>query len=591
MLRRFAPYMRPYRGLILGGGTALLAATLMKLAEPWPLKYVIDRVVPGDFAGTAPGRLAALAPLELLALAALALVAAVGLRALFDYLATLCFALAGNRLLTDVRADLFRHLQRLPLAFHTRARTGDMTMRLIGDVGMLRETAVTAAMPILANLLVLAGMIGVMLWLDPRLALVALAPLPLLWLLTARMGRRIREASRNQRRREGAMAGTAAEALAGMRTIQALGLEERVAARFAAANARSLGEGVRGTRLSAGLERSVDLLVGAATALVLWFGARGVLDGRLTPGDLIVFITYMKNTFRPVRDYAKYSARLAKASAAGERVVELLDTEAGLPDGTRDAGRLGGAIRAEGLGFRHPGHAVLSNLSFDIPAGQFVAIIGPSGTGKSTLASLVLRLCDPDEGRLLLDGQDIRDFTRASLRRQISYVPQEPLLFHTSISENIAMGAGGTAEPGEIEAAARLANAHGFILARPDGYASPVAERGDNLSAGQRQRIALARAALRPAPILLLDEPTVGLDPASEAAVQSAILRLAAGRTTLLITHDLAFAARADRILRLSGGRIVADGPPATVLRAADPAHGHPEPANEPANEPAHAAL
>ncbi|WP_294928531.1 ABC transporter ATP-binding protein [uncultured Paracoccus sp.] len=559
VLRRLAPYMRPYRGLMLGGGISLIAATLMKLAEPWPLKFVIDRVLVPDANTT-------LTTMQLLALCALGLVAATALRALFDYLATLSFALAGNRLLTDVRADLFAHLQRLPLSFHTGARTGDMTLRLIGDVGMLRETAVTAAMPILASLLVLAGMIGVMLWLDPWLALTALLPLPLLALLTARMGRRIRLVSRDQRKREGAMAATAAEAFAGMRTIQALGLEDRVGARFGAANAKSLREGVKGTRLSAGLERGVDLLVGGATALVLWVGALAVMDGRLTPGDLLVFITYMKNTFRPVRDYAKYSARLAKASAAGERVIELLDMDPGLPDGSVTAQDLTGAISAQGLRFGHPGRAVLNGVDFDIPAGQFVAITGPSGTGKSTLASLILRLADPDHGALTLDGRDLRDFTRASLRRQISYVPQEPLLFRTTIAENIAMGAEGDVSQAEIEAAARLANAHDFIMARPEGYDTLVEERGGNFSAGQRQRLAIARAALRPAPILLLDEPTVGLDAASEAAVQQAILRLARGRTVLMITHDLRFAARAGRVLVLSAGRVAVDGPPEKVL-------------------------
>ncbi|PZQ50694.1 MAG: protein tyrosine phosphatase [Rhodovulum sulfidophilum] len=584
VLRRFAPYMRPYRGLLLGGGAALVLATLMKLAEPWPLKFVIDsvlvpeRLAPPDGLLTGgpltggpldrlgAGGIGALTATELLIACALGVVLATALRAVFDYLATLAFALAGNRLLTDVRADLFRHLQRLPLAFHTGARSGDITMRLIGDVGMLRETAVTAAMPIVANLLILVGMIGVMFWLDPTLALVALLPLPLLWLMTARMGRRIRAVSRDQRKREGAMAATAAEAIAGMRTIQALGLEDRVGARFGAANARSLRDGVKGTRLSAGLERAVDLLVGAATALVLWVGATGVLDGRLTPGDLLVFITYMKNTFRPVRDYAKYSARLAKASAAGERVIDLLDTEAGLPDGAREARDVAGAIEARDVVFRHPGRAVLDGLSFAIPAGQFVAITGPSGTGKSTLASLVLRLVDPDAGEVRLDGYDLRDYTRASLRSQISYVPQEPLLFHDTIAENIAMGAGAEVTRAEIEAAARLANAHEFITARPGGYDAVIGERGGNFSAGQRQRLALARAALRSAPVLLLDEPTVGLDPASETAAREAILRLARGRTVLMITHDMRLAAEANRVLALADGKVLADGPPETVL-------------------------
>ncbi|MFV0384476.1 ABC transporter ATP-binding protein [Paracoccus sp. (in: a-proteobacteria)] len=556
VLRRFAPFMRPYRGLILGGGLALIAATLMKLAEPWPLKFVIDRLVPQ----AADQVIGGLGTGALLALSALAVLAATGLRALFQYLATLAFALAGNRMLTDIRAALFSHLQRLPLSFHTGARAGDITMRLIGDVGMLRETAVTALMPVFANLLVLAGMIGVMLWLDPWLALVALLPLPLLAWLGTRMTRAIRNVSRDQRKREGAMAATAAETLAGMRSVQALGLEDRVSAQFGTANAKSLREGVRGTRLSARLERGVDLLVGVATALVLWVGAQQVLAGRITPGDLLVFITYMKNTFRPLRDYAKYSARLAKASAAGERVVDLLDREPGPPDGPDQAQDIKGAISLRNLCFSHPGRPVLHGLDLDIPAGQFVAITGPSGTGKSTLASLILRLADPDEGQILLDGRNLRDFTRASLRRQISYVPQEPLLFHMSIADNIALGAGADATRAEIEAAARLADAHDFIMATPQGYDTLIEERGGNFSAGQRQRLAIARAALRPAPVLLLDEATVGLDHLSEKAVQGAIRRLARGRTVMMITHDLSFAAQADRVVRLSGGRIDVKG-------------------------------
>lgn len=561
ILRRLSPYMRPHWGLILGGGVALVLATLMKLAEPWPLKFIIDR-----FAGGGPGRIGTLTEMQLLALCAAGVVAATALRALFDYLATVAFALAGNRLLTAVRADLFRHLLDLPLAFHTRARAGDITMRLIGDVGMLRETAITAALPIAANLLVLAGMVGVMLWLDPVLALAALIPAPLLGLMTARAGRRIRAVSRDQRRREGDMAATATEAMAGIRTLQALGLQDRIATRFGAANAKSLREGVRGTRLSAGLERRVDLLVGLATALVLWIGARAVMEARITPGDLLVFLTYMKNTFRPVRDYAKYSARLAKASAAGERVIALLDTPGDVPDGPEEATALTGALSLRNVHCAADGVQVLNGLDLEIPAGQFVALTGPSGAGKSTLASLILRLADPQEGAVLADGHALRRFTRSSLRGQISYVPQEPLLFHATIAENIAMGRP-DATPAQIEAAARLAHAHDFILARPGGYDAPCEERGANFSAGQRQRLAIARAALRAAPILLLDEPTTGLDPASDRIVQDAILRLAHGRTVLMVTHDMRLAARAARVLVLTEGRIAADGTPGEILK------------------------
>lgn len=571
VLARFAPYLRAHRGLIAGSMTALIAATVMKLLEPWPLKFVIDRVVTtGAGAGSGIAAVDALAPMTLLALCALGIVAVIGLKALFQYMATIGFALVGNRVLTEVRGDLFRHLQSLSLAFYARAKTGDLTMRLIGDVGMLKETAVTAALPLAANVLVLVGMIGVMLALNWQLALLALLPLPLLWLSTLRIGRRIQVVSRKQRKREGDMAATAAETMAGMRTVQALALEERVLGVFAGANAKSLTEGVQAKRLAAGLERLVDLLVAVAMAVVLWFGALQVLRGRLTPGDLIVFITYLKNTFRPVREYAKYTGRLAKASAAGERVVQLLDETPTVRDAAHavEAPPFRGEIAFEGVGFSY-GAAdapALGAITLRIAPGERIAITGPSGSGKSTFASLILRLYDPTEGRILIDGADIRGFTLKSLRAQIGLVPQETLLFRASLGENLALGAGRAVTEAEIAAAARLANAHDFIMALPQGYATELAERGATLSAGQRQRIAIARAALRQSPILILDEPTVGLDGANEAEVTGALWRLAEGRTSLLITHDVQLAARADRILYIDRGGLAEDGGHAALM-------------------------
>jgi ATP-binding cassette subfamily B protein len=568
VLTRFAPYLRPHRGLLAGSVLALFGATAMKLLEPWPLKFVLDRVIPGPTGRTGIDAVDSLDPMTLLALCALGLVAAVGLRALFLYLATIGFAIVGNRVLTEVRNTLFRHLQGLSLGFHSRAKTGDLTMRLIGDVGMLKETAVTAALPLAANVLILAGMIAVMLVLDWQLALIALLPLPLLWLSSVRTSSRIQTISRSQRKREGDMAATAAETMAGMRTVQALAIEDRAARHFAGANAKSLREGVKAKRLAAGLERSVDVLVGVAIALVLWFGTLQVLRGRLTPGDLVVFLTYLKNTFRPIRSYAKYTARIAKATASGERVIELLDEVPMIADvpGARPAPALTGRITFEDVHFGYGDGAVLKGVSLDIPAGSRVAVTGPSGAGKSSLVSLVLRLHDPDAGRVCVDGEDIRTFTVKSLRAQTSLVPQETLIFRATIAENIALGAGRDVSRAEIEAAALRANAYDFIAALPEGYDTVVAERGATLSAGQRQRIAVARAILRESPILVLDEPTVGLDRANEAAVAQAITQLAAGRTTLLVTHDLALAAQAERILFLADGRILEDGSHAELL-------------------------
>lgn len=566
---RLRPYMQPHRALLGGSLAALLAATAMKLLEPWPLKFVIDRIVP-----SAAGENAAAAGMDhmtLLALCAGGLVAVIALRAVFEYASTLGFALVGNRVLTDVRADLFRHMQSLSLKFHAKARTGDLTMRLIGDVGMLKETAVTAALPLIANILILVGMIGVMMWLDWTLALLALSPLPILWLLSLRLSRRIHTVSRKQRKRQGELASTSAETMAGIRSVQALGLEDQISTQFAGANAQDLREGVKGTRLSARLERSVDLLTGLGLAIVLWFGTLQVLDGRITPGDLLIFVSYLKHTFRPVRNYAKYTARLAKAAAAGERVVSILDevpTVADAPDAVA-APPFEGRIAFDEVAFRYDENAAptLSGLDLDIAPGSFVAITGPSGIGKSTLASLVLRMHDPSQGRVLIDGQDARAFTISSLRAQVSLVPQDPLIVRGSIAENIALGAGADVDGAEIERAARLANAHEFIMAQADGYETEVAERGTTLSAGQRQRIAIARAALRKSPILILDEPTVGLDGASETAVIEALVRLAEGRTTLLVTHDLDLAARAERVLVLGQGTILEDGSPAELMR------------------------
>ena len=564
---RLAPYLRGHRSVLGGSVLALLAATAFKLLEPWPLKFVIDFVVPSavTYSAEAPP----FAPTTLLAMCALGLVAIVALKALCQYLSTIGFAIVGNRVLTQVRADLFRHLQTLSLRFHAKSRTGDLTMRLVSDVGMLKETAVTAALPLAANVLVLVGMVGVMLFLDWQLTLMALSPLPILWLLSLRISRSIRKVSRTQRKREGELASTGAETMAGIRTVQALGLEERAMSDFGAASARDLSAGIKGKRLSAGLERTVDLLTGLGLAIVLWFGALQVMGGRITPGDLLVFITYLKNTFRPVREYAKYTARLSKAAAAGERVVALLDETPEVVDAPDAimAPMLQGRVSFENVSFGYFSDApTLTNMNIEVAPGEMVAITGPSGAGKSTLVSLLLRLYDPTNGRVCLDGYDLRSLTLASLRANIALVPQETLIFSGTLADNIAIGAGREVTRDEVEAAAQLANADGFIQALPDGYDTQVAERGATLSAGQRQRIAVARAALRRSPVLVLDEPTVGLDRTSEAAVTEAIWRLAKGRTTFLVTHDLSLAARAGRILHLSGGKVVEDGSHAELL-------------------------
>ncbi len=572
MMRRFWPEIRQHRRVVGVAFIALLAEVALRVLEPWPLKFVFDRVIPSTSAGGESGVAAvdSLDPMTVLVLAAMAVVVITGMRALAAYASTVGFALAGNRIMTKLRNQLYNHIQCLPLSFHNKARNGDLIVRVIGDVGLLQEVTVTAALPLLGNLLVLVAMMAVMVWLNWQLALLALATMPVFALMSLRLGRRIREVSRKQRRTESDMAATAAESLSAIKTVQALSLQEAFADTFSSNTSKSLKEGVKAKRLSAGLERTVDLMIAIATALVLWYGALLVMRSALTPGDLIVFLAYLKTAFRPLRNFAKYTGRLAKAAAAAERVMGVLDNTPEVRDlpNAVPAPAFSGKVEFDGVGFAYePSTPVLKSIDLTVEPGQHVALIAPSGAGKSTLVGLLLRLYDPSQGQILIDGKDIRAYTLDSLRPQLSIVLQDTLLFAASVRDNIAYGASGVT-PEEIEAAARLANAHGFITSLPEGYDTVLGERGATLSNGQRQRIAIARAAVRKSPILILDEPTAGLDKENEREVTEALRKLAEGRTTFIITHDLHLAIAADYVVYLDEGRIRERGTHSQLVQA-----------------------
>ena len=366
------------------------------------------------------------------------------------------------------------------------------------------------------------------------------------------------------------MAATAAESFGAIKIVQALGLETLFADIFFGKSQESQKQDVRTARLSARLERAVDVLLAVVTAGVLWYGVKLINDHAMTAGDMIIYLTYLKRAFNPMQDFAKYSSRLAKATAAGERVIDLLNRSPEIidqPDAVA-APALKGHIRFDQVSFAYePTQPVLDKIAFEVLPGQHVAIVGPSGVGKSTLANLLLRLYDPQRGAVLIDGHDIRSFTLASLRSQISIVLQDSVLFAASVRENIGYGSQ-AATPDEIEAAARLANAHDFIMELPRKYDTILGERGVSLSGGQRQRIAVARATLRKSPILILDEPTTGLDEENERALNETLDRLTASTTTLLIAHNLQVAARADLILYMERGRIIESGSHSDLMRA-----------------------
>lgn len=565
-LRRTLGLLRPHlpgqRTLLAGGGFLLLLEVAFRVLEPWPTKLVVDAVtrsLGADLADTGP-----VATTQLLLAAGLATISIIGLRAVCNFGATVAFALGGSRIATQLRARVFDHVQGLSRSYHGKARSGDVVQRLVSDVGRLQEVAVTAGMPLVVNVVTLFAMLGVMTWLDPMLALISLAAIALFFLSSRSSAGKITTASRKTRRSEGDLANIAQETLTGMTHVQAYGLEQERSRHFQGSNKKSLKDGVQAKRLAAGLERRTDVLVGVATAAVLVLGGTRVLQGAMTPGDLVIFLTYLKTSMKPLRDLAKYTGRIARASASGERVADLLDEESDIvsPASPVPLGRVRGEVAFEDVQVEFvPGVPVLRGLTLIVPAGETVAVVGPSGSGKSTLAALVLRMLDPRDGSVRLDGVDLRDVDLRELRSRIALVQQEAVMFTGTIEENIRQGRPDASER-QLLQAAEMARVTEFAHRLPEGLQTMVSERGSSLSGGQRQRISLARAFLKDAPVLVLDEPTTGLDPENVVLVNEAIAELAEGRTCILVTHDADTARTADRVVVVEQGRITWQGPP-----------------------------
>jgi ATP-binding cassette subfamily B protein len=564
IVKHFLPQIRSQSSLLLVSFLALLAETGLHILEPWPLKFIFDEII---FKGFKVESLEVpfldnFNVITLLTLLVVALVITALLRGTMAYISTAGMAVAATKVLSEIRANLYSHIQSLSLSFHNKAKTGDLITRVTYDIERLREVTVVAALPLVTNTLTMVGMLGVMMWLNMQLALIAVAIFPVFLITTATMSKRIHKVATKQRQREGLMAANAAEAIGAIKVVQALSLQSRLEKTFAKQNQKSLNESAQTQKLRAGQERTVEILVAIATSIVLWRGVQLVMVGQITPGDLLVFTTYLKVAFKPMRQLAKYTGQIAKAIASGERIIDLLEIVPEVRDSrwAYPAHSFRGMVEFRCVSFAYENQAnTLNNVSLTVLPGQKVALVGASGGGKSTLVSLLLRLYDPQQGRVLIDGGDIRDYTLDSLRKQISIVLQESILFAASIKDNIAYGCVEATDK-EIEMAARLANAHDFIMALPEGYDTVVGERGATLSGGQRQRIAIARAAIRQASIVILDEPTVGLDNRSERLVTDALDRLTQTSTTFLITHDLRTARNADQIFYLEGGQVLERG-------------------------------
>jgi ABC-type multidrug transport system fused ATPase/permease subunit len=550
-----------------------LIVAVADLLRPWPLKLIIDNVLLGK---SLPPSLRSLETYftndkvwTIIAVASL-LILISAVKGFSVYAQTSITSRIGYRMAHALRRELFSHLQCLSLTFHKRARAGELLTKVTSDTNSVRDAFSEFALTLVTEVLTLVGMIVIMFAMNVELSLVVLATFPLLTIISVYRFRRIRDSARKVRKAEGNLASRVSETLHAIATVKAFGRERYESERFESESSATLEESIRTARLEAASSRAADMVNAIGTFAVLVFGSLQALRGRITPGSVLIFVSYMNSLYVPIRTLAKLSAKLSRAFVCAGRISDILGIEPEVEDrpGALDASGLRGNISFREVSFAYGagnGKPVLRNISFDISAGQKVALLGPSGAGKSTLVSLILRLYEIDRGEILIDGIDVKDYQRESLRQQIGIVMQDTVMFGASIRENIAYGkVEATME--EIVNAAKAANAHEFICKLEHGYDTVIGERGGTLSGGQRQRIAIARAFVRDAAVLVLDEPMTGLDVENEAAVRNALQRLMRGKTCLLITHDLDSAANADRVLVLEQGEIVEQAVPLELI-------------------------
>lgn len=563
--------LRQMRGPLAVSALALAGVMLTDLLAPWPLKIIFDHILLHQPLPPA------LQPLQGLlaqgdAVALLAMAAAIALVALlagaFAYLQVHATAKVGHYIAYRLRSALFAHLQRLSLAFHQRARGGELITKVASDTNLLRDVFAEWTLTFAAQGITLIAMLGIMFALNPMLALVVCTTLPPLLVVIFLLNRRVKASVRAQRRHEGAMAARLNEVLSSITLVRAFGREALEEARFRQEITGNFEAGVRTARQAGAITRAIVLISALGTAITVYVGAHQVMAGALTPGELLIFLAYVTSLFKPVKDLGRLSAKFSRAAVSAGRIRELLAIapEPADPPDALPLPRAIGEIRFEGVSFAYAdGRPALQDINLLIRAGERVALVGPSGAGKSTLVSLLLCLYEPTAGRILLDGVDIRRYRRDQLRQQIGIVLQDSMLFAVSVRENIAYGCP-EADDAAITAAARAARAHEFIVGLPEGYDTELGERGATLSGGQRQRLCLARALIREPAILVMDEPTSAVDPRSARLIHQSVERFHAGRTLLTIAHDYADMARYDQVVVLEHGRLVEAGPHAALL-------------------------
>ena len=562
-LSNFTPFLKTRRKGLLFALLVLLLETGTSLAQPWPLALTIDYVLTDN--KPPPAFLPVFMQDKAVLLAAIAFLIVL----IFTLTRTVAsfrrFLLQklGQETVFDMREALYAKVHALGLDYHGKKRTGDTITRVTSDVKEVRTLLVDSVVEVLSSFMILLGMLVVMLLLDWQLTLLALVTVPFLFLAVTRYRRALVERMRVVRTKEGIIASVMQEAITGIRAVKLFARESDEMERFRKESRDSLRASVDSAVIEAKFSTVLGVVGGLGTALVVYFGARQVLAGSLSLGDLTVFIAYLALFLSPLWALSRQVNQIGKSLVSGERIIELLNAEPSVKDepGAVSAPALEGRVRFEDVRFAYEDEAgeVLRGVDFEVEAGSRVALVGVSGAGKTTVTALIARLYDPQEGWVLVDGRDIKGFTLKSLRDQITFVPQDPMLFRATVADNISYGKPDAGRE-EIEAVAELAGADDFVREMPEGYDTMLSERGESLSGGQRQRISIARAMLRDTPILILDEPQSGLDAEAANAVEESWRHLTAGRTTFVIAHELRLVRNVDQILVLEEGRVAESG-------------------------------
>lgn len=565
VFRKVLPYLRPYLATFAFCLLLVLALTAFELVKPWPLQIVVDNVLSGK-----PVTWPVLAGLPnelLLIIACAALVgiqAIVGLGSMWSNHVSINL---GHRMVADLRDDLYGHLQRLSLVFHARQRMGDLMYRITADTFAVQTLMLNGVLPVLQAIAMLLGMFVIMWHLDPTLTMVSLIVVPALYVTIVALDRPIVDAATEMKMTESQVYSLVQWAMGAIRVVQAFGKEEDERLRLLNATQASMRANLRLYNWQTAYSAIVNTVIALGTALVLYVGAEAVLSAKLTLGQLLVFVSYLATLYGPINTMSQTWAQIQGARVGARRVFEILDIAPDLKDGPLPwPEKVDGRITWKSVAFQYSEEvSVLKRIDLDVRPGEKIAVVGPTGAGKSTMLSLLPRFFDPTAGTVELDGVDIRQYPIRELRHRIALVLQPPMIFPLSIRENIAYGRPDATQE-EIEAAANFARIDGLVARQPQGYDQPIGEGGVALSEGEKQRMTIARALLMNAPVLILDEPTSALDAQTEAEVMQGLAKLTEGRTVFTIAHRLSTILKADRIVVLKDGVIVEAGPFAELL-------------------------